>query len=120
MRKKILFISSAILVCLPSIVLATYESPQGDISDLNPVVGGGDVYSLMTSIINRLPIWLGGFAFLALLYSGFIYLTSFGDATKMESAKKNLTWTVTGIIGVFSVFAIMKLIILITNSGKIQ
>jgi hypothetical protein len=36
-------------------------------------------------------------AFASLIYSGFMYITSSGDASKTEKARKNITWAITGI-----------------------
>jgi len=71
--------------------------------------------ALMTSLMNRIPYFLGGFAFIAILYSGAIYVLALGDTNKMEMAKKNITWVVIGILAAASVFAVIEIIIKITN-----
>lgn len=37
-------------------------------------------------------------AFLSLIYSGFMYITSSGDEAKAETARKNIVWSLTGVI----------------------
>lgn len=37
-------------------------------------------------------------AFLSLLYSGFLYITSAGDPNKAETARKNILWSIIGIL----------------------
>ncbi len=81
------------------------------LKDLDPTVAGGDLSTVANSVLNRIPYFLGGFALLALLYSGFMYLTAFGDATKMEQAKKNISWTIIGIIAVATISIVMNLIL---------
>lgn len=83
------------------------------------VAKNGDFFTLVQSLIDRIPYILGGMALLGLLYSGFLYITAFGDATKMESAKKNITWIFTGIIAVAAIILIMNLAIKLTGSGQL-
>jgi len=67
-------------------------------------------YTLISGYLSRMTYFLGGFALLGLLYAGFLYVTSIGDATKMEQAKKSIGWVVTGILAVTGVFIAIRLI----------
>lgn len=90
--------------------------PKECLNALDPTIAaGGSFFQLIDEVMNRLPYFLGGLAFLALLYSGAIYIGALGDPTKMEAAKKNLTWTAIGILASASVFIVIKLILWITN-----
>lgn len=84
-----------------------------NIKDLDPT-RSTDITTLASSILNRIPYFLGGLAFLAILYSGFMYLTAFGDTTKMEQAKKNISWVITGIIFIAATTIIINLLLRIT------
>lgn len=86
---------------------------EANIQKLNPSFG--EAYGIINDLMNRIPTYLGGMALLAILYSGAIYIGSFGDPTKMEQAKKNLTWTVTGIVAVAAIYGIITTILWITN-----
>jgi hypothetical protein len=81
-----------------------------NIADLDPT-RTADISVLANSVLNRIPYFLGGLALLAILYSGFMYMTAYGDAAKMEQAKKNITWTVVGIIVVAALTIIINLIL---------
>ena len=48
--------------------------------------------------------------FLAIIYSGFMYITSQGDDSKAEAAKKNLAWAVIGLILASLVWMILRLV----------
>lgn len=80
---------------------------------IDPTKGsaGGDLVLLLNQLLNRIPYFLGGLALLALLYSGFLYITAFGDSTKMEMAKKNITWTVIGILAIAFIYIVIDLIL---------
>lgn len=109
-----------VLVFLPLTALAQTPEQAANtaINQLDFTKGSGaaagDLTDLLNSLLNRIPYFLGGLALLALLYSGFIYVTAFGDATKMETAKKNITWTVIGIIAVAAIYAIIRIVVAIT------
>lgn len=84
-----------------------------NIKDLDPT-RSTNITTLASSILNRIPYFLGGLALLAILYSGFMYLTAFGDATKMEQAKKNISWAITGIIFIAATTVIIELLLRVT------
>ena len=61
-------------------------------------------------LLDRAPFFLTALAFGAFLYSGGMYVFAMGDATKMETAKKNLTWTVYGMIAMSTVMIVIKVV----------
>ena len=81
---------------------------------------GGDITVLANSLLNRVPYFLGGLAFFALLYSGFMYMTAYGDTNKMEQAKKNITWIIIGIIAVSMVSVIIGVIVKVISAGQLK
>jgi len=80
----------------------------------------GDVFTLVDSILARIPYILGAMAFLAIIYSGFLYVMALGDPTKMESAKKNIYWVFTGILAIAVILIVMQVIVKITGSGALS
>lgn len=63
---------------------------------------------IIISILNWL-LGLGGFlAVVAILYSGFLYITAGSDQTKAENAKKNLIWAITGVVIVLLALVIVN------------
>lgn len=56
----------------------------------------------LPDIASRIFGWLvgfaGAFAVAAVIYSGIMYITSAGDATQAEKAKKNLTWAIIAVV----------------------
>lgn len=50
-------------------------------------------------------------AVVALIYAGFLYITAFDDDSKVESAKKILTWVVLGILLILGSFALVNSLI---------
>lgn len=114
--KLFLFLSGITL--LPASVQALTPE-EAALRSLDPTVANvnkqGTIFELIDDVMNRLPYFLGGLAFLALLISGAIYVSSLGDPTRMEVAKKNLTWTVIGILAASTVFIAIKVILWVTN-----
>ena len=108
--KKFL-LSTLVCFAIPSITLAATTEEMLREQDKTIVGRGGDIYGLLNSLLDRLPYIMGALAFFALLYSGGLYVLSFGDPGKMESAKKNLAWTITGIIAITAIYAIISVLI---------
>lgn len=57
-----------------------------------------NINSLFTGFIDIALTIIAITAFGGLIYSGFMYITSSGDAGKVETARKNIVWSLTGII----------------------
>lgn len=77
-----------VLMCLPVVVFAQ------DI--LNPL-GQANIFTIIKSILDAaikiaIPIAIGFIA-----YAGFMFVTSSGDESKLESAKKTFFWTIVGL-----------------------
>jgi len=65
-------------------------------------LGTRDLRAIVMDIINIVLGFLGFIALIIVLYGGFVYMTSAGDSTKVEKAKKILT---NGAIGLFIILA---------------
>jgi hypothetical protein len=56
----------------------------------------------LETILNNIKGWFAGIVFiigtLMMLYAAFLYMTSGGDDSKIEKAKKTLVWGIVGII----------------------
>lgn len=53
----------------------------------------------------------GLFAFVALVYAGFLYVTALGDESQTEKAKNIVLWVAIGIVLIFSAYAITSTLI---------
>lgn len=76
-----------------------------------------DTTSLLDSLLNRIPVYLGALAIIALLIAGVQYAFAYGDPSKQEQAKKNISWTVIGIIAASSVTILIKLAVWFVKPG---
>jgi hypothetical protein len=63
-----------------------------------PTSNYSDLNSLMLGLANWLIGICGGLAVIAVVYSGIMYITAGGDTAKAETARKNLTWAITGVV----------------------
>jgi len=88
------------------------------LDDLDPTPFD-DIPDLANSILNRIPYFLGGLALAAIIYSGALYILALGDATKIETAKKNFSWTIVGILATMSIYMVIALIVWLTKSTPI-
>ena len=71
----------------------------------------GDLRGVITGIINGVIGILGAVAAIFILIGGINYMTSAGDASKIEKAKKTILWAVIGLIIAALTFAIVNLVI---------
>lgn len=86
---------------------------NGDVAKLSciPVV--------INNVINAALVFSGVIALILIIYSGIKYITSRGDQTAIESAKKTLTYAIIGLIVIFLSFFIVNLISTLTGVTQI-
>jgi len=53
---------------------------------------------LIASVLDTALLIAGGLAVIALIYSGIMYFTAYGDEAKAKLAKRNSTWAIIGIV----------------------
>lgn len=73
--------------------------------------GTNVVFSMMEYFLDLMPTMLGALAFLGIIYSAVLYLGAMGDPSKLETAKKNITWIATGIIAIALVLIAIKVVV---------
>ena len=76
-----------------------------DLPNITEVVLPGSNFDSIEGIVLGALNWIfllaGGLAVIGIVYSGIMYITSGGDATKAETAKKNLIWSIIGVVILF-------------------
>lgn len=77
-------------------------------------------WDTLAGITDGFLIWIvrfaGAFAVIAVIYAGFMYITSAGNSDQAEKAKKNLTWAIIGVILVaFSSFIVFNVNDILNN-----
>jgi len=65
---------------------------------------------IATTVLHWLLGFAGGFAVLALIYSGILYIISTGDSSKAETAKKNFTWAIIGVVLITLAYFIVSVV----------
>ena len=58
----------------------------------------GTAGHLFNNLTNLVFAFIGFMAFVGIVYSGIMMITAGGDASKFELGKKNLLWSIIGII----------------------
>lgn len=66
--------------------------------------------SFFARIINWILIFAGILAVAAVAYSGYMYVSSFGNAEQNEKAKKNLTWAIIGTLIIVLTYSIIQIV----------
>jgi hypothetical protein len=113
--KKILlasFLAVFLLLILPHVGLAQAPENRFGLVDAQGIgLPENDLRVAIVRIVQIILGFLGIIAVLIVLYGGFIWMTSGGDPTKIEKAKKILINAVIGIIVILSSFIIVSFII---------
>ena len=65
----------------------------------------------VSNVLNVVYLWIGIIAVVFIVIGGIKYMTSAGDANKVQGAKKTITYSVVGLVVVLAVFAITSFVI---------
>lgn len=76
----------------------------------NPIDGATDVNGFISNILDAMVIILSPILVLALLYSGFLFVSAQGNTEKLGEAKKALIWTVVGAAIVFGAHGVADIL----------
>jgi hypothetical protein len=106
-----LIIFIAVIFLLPNLSLAQNANNLG-VNDLaNSGLGTNDLRDIITNLVNVVLGVLGILVVLIIFYGGWIWMTSQGDAEKIDKAKKILVNAVIGLVIILSSYAIARFII---------
>lgn len=73
------------------------DSNPINITLTNPFKTGDSLYDLIRAVVENIVLPIGGvIAVLALIYSGFLYVTAQGNQSKLDTAHKSLLYTAIG------------------------
>lgn len=75
---------------------------------------------LIKNVVNAALVLAGVVALFLIIYAGIQYITSNGDQTKVDSAKKTITYAIIGIVVIFLSFFIIGLISQLTGVDQIK
>jgi hypothetical protein len=78
----------------------------------------GSAIGMLTGWTNFVLPFVSVIAIVALIYAGFLYLTSFGNEEQSGKAKKIIMWVVLGIILIVSAYAIVNTLVETDNSAS--
>jgi hypothetical protein len=85
------------------------------------VVNGAATLNCIFPLITNVVYWLIGFAGIValamIIFAGFKFLTSGGEAKSVDSAKKTLTFAIVGLLLIFFSFFILNIIATVTGVG---
>lgn len=84
----------AFALTAPVAVLAQFDSSAGGGTGLP----SGSITSIVKSIMNWILGLVGVLGVIGFAIAGILYLTAAGDETRIETAKKAMTWAIVGVI----------------------
>ena len=77
---------------------------------VNPL-GSSSIPQLVSNIIKAAVGIVGSLALLVFVYGGFLWLTSGGEAGKVQQGKDAMKWAIIGLLVVFSSYALVSFVL---------
>lgn len=74
----------------------------------NPINSGFDIGGLLVNVINVLLVWAGVVAILFVIFGGFRYMVSMGNAESIDKARQTVLYAILGLIIVFLSYLIVR------------
>ncbi len=81
------------------------------IGDVDTALGGMDLKQIIANIINIFLGFLGIIAVILILYGGFLWMTSKGNAEQVQEAKQLIISAIIGLVIILSSYAIASFVI---------
>ena len=102
--KKSFYAATAMVLIVPAIVSAQYapgSAPGG-------MPSSGDANEMIVKVINWFLTFLASLSVLMIVIAGIMYITSGGDETRVDTAKKWLTYSIVGLVVALLGYVIVK------------
>jgi hypothetical protein len=111
LKKFCIGVTTLGLVLTPSLSFAA-------VTLINPI-GVSDPRLIVGNIIKAILSIVGSLALLMFVYGGVIWITSFGDAKRVDKGKTIITWTVLGLAMIAAAYVLVNAVVqgLITGSA---
>jgi hypothetical protein len=96
-----------VFLVMPKLIFAANEI---NIPETNLPSPPGGIQAILSNLLAWILGIIGMIAIISFAIAGFQYFYSAGDQTKMETAKKNLTYSIIGVVVALSGLVILKAI----------
>jgi hypothetical protein len=118
---KFFLLALLIFLSLPITVLAAstqLKCPENKVCLENPLGGNYEFTDIAGTIIKGLMGIIGSLTLLMFVWGGFQWLTSAGNAEKVEAGSKTMIWAVIGVLLVFSSYFLISTFTTFLSTGK--
>jgi hypothetical protein len=103
--KNIFYTMLASILVVPAIVSAQYNPTDGQ---PDGIADATDMNEVILSAINWILAFLASLSVLMIVVAGIMYITSGGDESRTETAKKWLTYSIVGLVVALLSYVIVK------------
>jgi hypothetical protein len=104
--KKIGYTIASASILMPAVALAQWSA--GKTNAQNSGTPTGSIYEIIHMIMNWLLAIVGFLGIIGFVIAGIMYLTSAGDETRIEKAKKAMLMAIVGVIVALVGFVIIQ------------
>ena len=114
-------LASVVVLALPLVVAAGNAGGTGGISNIKGQLdkfitptglsGNADLVTIIGAIVATILAVLGVLLVVLIIYAGFLWMTSQGDATKTKKSKDMIFQAIIGLLIIFAAYAITNFVI---------
>ncbi|MFA6466454.1 MAG: hypothetical protein WCV71_01185 [Patescibacteria group bacterium] len=109
--KKILTFALLFLPSVASAQITVNDWGYNELAQGNIALGTRDLRSTIAGVINIVLGFLGVLTTVIILFGGFKWMTSYGDSSKVDEAKKMIGAGVIGLVIVLTAYAISRFVL---------
>jgi len=113
-KRTVLVLAVVGLALTPYLVFAASVT---DVTLVNPI-GVTDPRLIIGNLIKAVLSIVGSLALLMFVYGGVLWITSFGEAKRIEKGKTIIIWTVLGLAIIASAYVLVNAVILGLTTGS--
>lgn len=94
--KSAIFLASSVMLTVPALAMAQFDPTAGGGTNLPGQ--GGTLFGVIKNIMDWLLMIVGILGVIGFAIAGVLYLTSAGDETRIQTAKRAMLYSIIGII----------------------
>lgn len=108
------------VLLLPTAVFAQENSPIADVNGIENPTESSSLQEFLGKILEAIVTLLYPILVLALVYSGFLFVTAQGNPQKLQKARTVLKWVIVGAVIIFARWLIADIIGTTVNEVQVN
>jgi hypothetical protein len=120
MKKILFYLFFGALLILPFVPHLSFAAESKPVELINPLGAGmTDPRVIIANIIKAVLSIIGSVTLLMFIYGGILWITSMGDAKKVQQGRDILTWCVLGLAVIAGSYVLVNALINALTTGSV-